>query len=112
MGRVQDSLLAYKMVTRLEPGNAEAWLDYADTLAELGYLRQSLKSYDKALEANPHLADVHYGKARVLLVLNRFYEAVEGLKMAFRLNPALRQEFEEEFPAAKGMKELRGFFKK
>jgi len=44
MGRARESLLSYRMVTRLEPKNYEAWLDYGETLYELRYLKQALKS--------------------------------------------------------------------
>ena len=107
MGRVQESVLAYKMVTKLEPTNYEAWLDYGETLLELGYAEQSLKAFDKAVESNPVSAEPFYCRAKALIAMHRTYEAVESLKSSFKLNPEMQKMFEEEFPDAKSLKEFR-----
>jgi len=107
MGRMRESLICYRMVTKLEPANAEAWLDYGDTLLELGYYKQSLKAFEKSIEANPSSADPYYTRAKVLLVLNRTFDAIESLKQSFQLNPEKRREFEKEFPGVRSLKEFK-----
>jgi tetratricopeptide (TPR) repeat protein len=112
VGRLRDSLIAYRMVTKLEPNNAEAWLDYGDTLFELGYFKQSLKAFDRSIEANPHSAEPYFSRAKVLLVLNRTFEAIESLKNSFQLDPDKRQQLEEEFPGVRSLKEFRNLLRK
>jgi tetratricopeptide (TPR) repeat protein len=112
MGRPRESLLSYRMVTKLEPKNYEAWLDYGETLFELGYLKQALKSFDRSVEANPYAAEAFYSRAKVLLVLNRLYEAVESLKNSFRLDPEKRKQFEEEFPGVRSIKEFKSLLRR
>jgi tetratricopeptide (TPR) repeat protein len=106
IGRIRESLLGYRMVTRLEPSNAEAWLDYGETLFELGYLKQALKAFERSANANPYSAEPHYSRAKVLLVLNRLQEAVQSFKNSFLLDPRKRKEFEQEFPGVRSMREF------
>jgi tetratricopeptide (TPR) repeat protein len=100
------------MVTRLEPSNFEAWLDYGETLFELGYFRQALKAFDQSIEANAHSADAFYLRAKVLLVLNRTFDAVESLKTSFTLSPQKRKDFEREFPGVRSIKEFKNLLRK
>ena len=112
MGRLRESLISYRMVTRLDPKNFEAWLDYGETLFELGYFRQALKAFDHSVEANPASAESFYLRAKVLMVLNRNFDAVESLKSSFRLDPNMRKDFEREFPGVKTMKEFKNLLRK
>jgi hypothetical protein len=64
------------------------------------------------VEANPHSADPHYLRAKVLLVLKRNFEAVESLKTSFQLDPQKRMDFEQEFPGVRSIREFRGLLKK
>jgi tetratricopeptide (TPR) repeat protein len=100
------------MVTRLEPKNYEAWLDYGETLYELRYLKQALKAFDRSVEVNPYAAESYYSRAKVLLLMNRLYEAVESLRNSFRLDPEKRKQFEEEFPGVRSIKEFRNLLRK
>lgn len=100
------------MVTRLDPTNFEAWLDYGETLFELGYLKQALKAFDRSVEANPHSAEPYYSRAKVLMVLNRQFEAVESLKTSFQLDPQKRQDFEREFPGVRSIREFKSLLKR
>ena len=100
------------MVTRLEPTNHEAWLDYGETLLELGYLKQALKAFDRSVEANPKSAESYYLRAKVLLILNRPFEAVESLKNSFQLDPQKRKDFEREFPGVRSIKEFKNLLRK
>jgi tetratricopeptide (TPR) repeat protein len=94
MGRLRESLIGYRMVTKLDPINHEAWLDYGETLFELGYFKQALKAYDQSITANPNFSDSYYCRTKVLLVLNRTFEALESLKHSFQLHPDKRKDFE------------------
>jgi len=100
------------MVTRLDPRNFEAWLDYGETLFELGYFRQALKAFDRSVDVNPKSAESFYLRAKVLMVLNRNFEAVESLKNSFQLDPNMRRDFEREFPGVKTMKEFKNLLRK
>jgi tetratricopeptide (TPR) repeat protein len=100
------------MVTKLEPMNFEAWLDYGETLFELGYYKQALKSFDRAIEANPKSADTYYIRAKVLLVLNRTFEALESLKNSFQIDHEKRKHFDQEFPGVRSIKEFKSLLRK
>jgi tetratricopeptide (TPR) repeat protein len=100
------------MVTRLEPSNHEAWLDYGETLFELGYLKQALKAFDNSLLANPACARTYYWRTKALLVLNRTLEALESLKRSFQLDPEKRKEFEKEFPGVRSLKEFKNLLRR
>jgi hypothetical protein len=64
------------------------------------------------MEANPHSADAFYLRAKVLMVMNRNFEAAESLKTSFQLDPQKRTDFEQEFPGARSIREFRTLFKK
>jgi tetratricopeptide (TPR) repeat protein len=112
MGKIRESVACYRMVAKLEPDNVEAWLDYGETLVELGLLKQALKAFDQAVRVNPQLAEPHYSRAKVLLVLDRGVEALESLKAAVALDPGKQTEFEDDFPAVRSMKEYRSLFRR
>lgn len=107
MGRTRESLIAYRMVTRLEPENFEAWLDYGDTLFELGYPKQALKALDKSTTLNDGYADVHYSRARVLYALKRHAAAAAALRQARGFEPERPRQFLREFPDAVSRQEFR-----
>jgi tetratricopeptide (TPR) repeat protein len=100
------------MVTKLEPTNCDAWLDYGETLLELGYVKQALKAFDKAKESNPISSEPHYYRAKALILLRRTGEAIDSLKQCFQLNPDMQQMFEEEFPDAKSLKAFKKLLEK
>jgi tetratricopeptide (TPR) repeat protein len=108
---MRESLLCYRTVTRLDPGNMEAWLDYGETLLELGFIKQALKAFEKAVETNPHAAEPYYFRAKALIALNRLFEAVESLRTSFKIDPQKRGEFEQEFPGIRSVKEFRNLLK-
>ncbi|MBP1691260.1 MAG: hypothetical protein H6Q32_612, partial [Bacteroidetes bacterium] len=72
----------------------------------------ALKAFDRSVEVNPQSADSYYLRAKVLLVLNRTYEAVESLKNSFTLNPQKRKDFEREFPGVRSIKEFKNLLRK
>ena len=74
--------------------------------------KQALKAFDRSVDANPYAADSYYSRAKVLILMNRLYEAAESLKSSFQLDPAKRSEFEQDFPGAKGMKEFRSLLRR
>jgi hypothetical protein len=63
------------------------------------------------VDANPHVAETYYSRAKVLMAMSRTYEAAESLKNAFMLDPEKRRDFERDFPAARSLKEFRSLLK-
>jgi hypothetical protein len=45
-----------------------------------------------------------YGKAKVNFILSRTEEAIECLRMAFKLDPGIQNEFAKEYPEIKSSK--------
>ena len=74
------------------------WLNLAETYFEIGEWLEALKSFDECIRINPKDASSFYGKAKVNFVLSRTQEAIDCLKTAFTIDPAIRVEFENEYP--------------
>jgi tetratricopeptide (TPR) repeat protein len=70
----------------------------------MGDWLEALNAYDKCISINPSDASSYYGKAKINFILSRTQEAVDCLKSAFKINPAMRSEFAKEYPEIKSSK--------
>ena len=70
----------------------------------MGDWLEALKAFDHCIRIDPEDATSYYGKAKVNFILSRTKEAVECLKTAFKLDPAIRSEFAKEYPEIKSSK--------
>lgn len=67
---------------------AEDLNNLGNTFFHLGDLARAIVEYEHAIEANPCLAAIHYGRAGALHGLGRFEEAIAGYGEALRLDPS------------------------
>jgi len=81
-------------------------------LLEYGYFKESLKAFNRCIELQPKWADPYYGRAKVLFLLRKTYDALESLKTSFQLDPDKKTSFEKEFPGVKSIKEFTNLLEK
>jgi tetratricopeptide (TPR) repeat protein len=98
LGKLNEALLAYKMVLELSPDDFEAWYDYAETLIDERRLSEAARAYEQATRIEPDWADAHFGRAKALYLLGAHLESAVELLISFRLDPAKRKNFDAEFP--------------
>jgi tetratricopeptide (TPR) repeat protein len=88
-GKFDASLECLNCVTSLQPDNAEAHNNLANTYKLLGDLSNAKHNYQRALELRPDYAVVHSNLAVLLNDLGQTDEAVASAKRAIDLNPQL-----------------------
>ena len=69
------------------PSSAEGWSNLAAVQARRGLYAEAVPLYERALRANPQLAEVHFNLAVSLSHLKRFPEAVQHLRAFLRRYP-------------------------
>ncbi|HDN82730.1 MAG TPA: tetratricopeptide repeat protein, partial [Candidatus Altiarchaeales archaeon] len=57
------------------------------SLANLGYIQEALRCFDRAIELNPNLAQAWYNKGLVLFGLGKINESLSCANIALRINP-------------------------
>lgn len=72
---------------RLKPAYAEAHLNLANSLRDVGRAGEAVSGYRRCLELRPELAEAHYNLANALNDLGRHGEAIESYQQATRLRP-------------------------
>jgi tetratricopeptide (TPR) repeat protein len=90
--------------TELNRGNFNAWFKLAETYTEVGLWLEGLKSYDECIRINSLHANSFYGKAKINFLLGHTQEAIDNLKLAFELDPSIRNEFTRDYPEVKTSK--------
>lgn len=70
------------------PGNAGAWNNLGNILAENGDRDGAIADYRRALALAPAYADAHHNLGKVLMATGRAREAIENLEDALRFQPA------------------------
>ena len=86
---------------KLEPNEtthvkAVVFMDRGLALHRLGDHADSLKCFDAAIDAEPNLANAHYGKGFALSVLERHDEAVPCFEEALKLDPDFAAAYYEK----------------
>jgi len=62
-----------------------------NSLFEAGKIEEAIQSYNKAIELNPNLAEIHYNKGVALFNLKKYNEAIESYNRSIELAPTLRK---------------------
>ena len=68
---------AFERAVRLDPRNAEAWHQYADILANLGYLLEALQASRRALDLEPGRAVTYKDRSGYLMLAGNLRTAKE-----------------------------------
>ena len=87
MGRWEESEGGYQRVLKLNPVNAEAWLELTWVRAELGKTKAALEAAHTAAQLMPEHAEAWLNLAACLVEADEFDTALEALEEAERLEP-------------------------
>jgi tetratricopeptide (TPR) repeat protein len=71
-GALERAAEQYRAATQADPRNALAFNDLGNTLRELGRHREALQAYERALAVDPDLAQAHFSRSFVLLLLGDY----------------------------------------
>jgi len=58
--------------------SAMQYFSEGNSLFEAGKIEEAIQSYNKAIELNPNLAEIHYNKGVALFNLKKYNEAIES----------------------------------
>lgn len=87
LGRLEAAVERYDALLERMPWDADALLDRAICLSELGDLATACAGFDRAIVAAPDHPAAHYNYAIALQRAGRFDDAVERMQAAHRLAP-------------------------
>jgi tetratricopeptide (TPR) repeat protein len=71
-GALERAAEQYRQAARADPGDALAFNDLGNTLRELGRHREALEAFERAIAIDPQLAQAHFSRAFVLLLLGDY----------------------------------------
>jgi tetratricopeptide (TPR) repeat protein len=75
----------YRRHTQANPTDAHAFNDLGNTLRELGRHDEALAAYGRALALNPDLAEAHFSRAFVLLLLGDYAQGWKEYEWRWRI---------------------------
>jgi tetratricopeptide (TPR) repeat protein len=84
-GTLERAAEEYRRATRAHPGDAMAFNDLGNTLRELGRHREALAAFAQALALDPDLAQAHFSRAFVLLLLGDYAAGWQEYDWRWRL---------------------------
>lgn len=87
--RHAEAAEAYRRLTRAAPAFLGGHMNLAILLTSSGEAETALPALDEAVRLHPTVAELHALRGQALLRLNRHDEAIEALRRALGLNPAL-----------------------
>ena len=87
LGHLEEALVCYDKVLKVDPENADAWNNKGGCLRKLGRLPEALKCYDMSIRKNPHNAAAWSNKGNILYTIGKFTEAIVTLNKAIELDP-------------------------
>lgn len=92
----------YALVLKVKTTDATIYNNMANAQARLGYFKESLPYYQKAMEVNPASPDAYINKAIILSAMKQCAEAKNLLEAARTRANASRDEYERGFSAYHG----------
>ena len=94
----ERALVIYEQVLRLEPAYALAHLGKGETLLALGRYEESLQAYERAIQADPNVADgrIYRSKAQALSHLQRYEESLLAYDEAIARTPEQASFYREK----------------
>jgi len=87
LGRVNDALISFTQVVRLNPYFPEGFNNLGTILMDQGKFEEAIKNFDQALLLNPDYTICHYNKGIIFKNIGRFDEAIEVYYKAISLKP-------------------------
>ena len=87
LGKKTAALASFACALSLQPGNAMAHFNRANTLDDLKRYDEALASYERAVHLRPDFAAAYFNRGNVLQALSRYDEAVASYDRALALSP-------------------------
>ena len=87
---LERAVADYERHTAAHPGDAMAFNDLGNAYRELGRNEQALAAYERALALAPELAQAHFSRSFVLLLLGRYREGWREYEWRWRI-PAFNE---------------------
>jgi len=84
-GALQRAAQSYLRQTQANPRDAMALTDLGNTWRELGRHREALAAYDRALSIDPDLAEAHFSRSFVLLLLGDYAAGWKDYEWRWRI---------------------------
>jgi tetratricopeptide (TPR) repeat protein len=88
-GSFQDALEYQRHALRLEPNNANLWLNLGTVQRQTGDLSAAAAAFRKAIDLDPNNAFAHYSLGTVYDLQDRYDAAVDAYVTALTLDPSL-----------------------
>lgn len=85
-GKYHEALVSFRLALRDSPSDADVLQQIAITYTRIGMSDEAIRTYRKALAADPHAIGAHYGLAFLLLHAGQREDAAEHLR-AFLAEP-------------------------
>ena len=104
LGDLQSSIESYQKAISLDPNNYDVWFKLGEAYFESGNYEKAAHSFDRCISINPKHANSHYGKAKILIRLEKTKDAIDCLKSAFELDPVIKTNFVRDYPEVKSSK--------
>jgi tetratricopeptide (TPR) repeat protein len=82
---LQRAAQSYLRQTQASPRDAMAFTDLGNTWRELGRHREALAAYDRALSIDPDLAEAHFSRSFVLLLLGDYSAGWKDYEWRWRI---------------------------
>ncbi|MDP3442760.1 MAG: tetratricopeptide repeat protein, partial [Ignavibacteria bacterium] len=101
LGNIQLSIESYLKSLELNPESFEGWSKLAETYGELGMWLEGMRALDECIRINPNDANSYYEKAKIYFLLNHTKEAIDFLKLAFKIDPSIKNNFSKDYPEVK-----------
>ena len=86
LNRHEEAISMYEKAIELNINFADAIFNKAFSLEKIGRYEEALKEYEKTIEIQPEVS-VYNSKARLLLLLNKYSEAIQIAELAINLDP-------------------------
>jgi len=112
--KYEEAIKGYDKLIDIRPDFYIAYNNKGVVLFELGRYEESIECFDKVIEElNPFEVNVYYWKARSLVKLNRFSEAISNLKTSIEMFPAIKDNIKSDaaFDSLRGMDEFKVLIK-
>ena len=93
--RFEEAVVAFEIVNRQQPNNAEILAGYARALGNAGRTTEALDTYRKAAALNPNDDAAQQGMASILIDLGKSEEAAVLLRKAITLRPGRPGPYEQ-----------------
>ena len=106
LGKLEDSIEAYKKVISLKPNIAGAHFNLGNALKEQGKPEEAIEAYTEALSINPDYAEAYNNMGNALKDKGKKKEAIAAYRKAISIKPDYAEAYNNMGVALKGLGKL------